>query len=128
MRCDSLETWRRLASPKSPVQWQDHRSAKECARAWLGVEAGIPRELRKVLRSHDHFGEILESSKGVDRIVQLVGRVLPRGAGEGVRGGVGRAGGRTGVGGGRGKWGRSPRAAQPSGYPRLCQRLGDCLV
>jgi hypothetical protein len=58
---DSLELWQRLAGPRSAVQWQDDRRAKECARAWLG-EGGTPRipdEIRAVLGSHPAFSEIL---------------------------------------------------------------------
>lgn len=59
---DSLETWERLAGPKTSVQWQDHRSAKECAVAWLEGDAGgcIPDELLSVLSSHGDIGPILE--------------------------------------------------------------------
>lgn len=59
---DSLEKWERLAGPKRSVQWQDHRSAKECARAWLEGEPPrrIPEELVTVLSTHHDFGNVLE--------------------------------------------------------------------
>lgn len=59
---DSVDLWKRLAGPKTSDQWQDHRSAKECARAWLGETDPfqIPEELLAVLATHDDFGEILE--------------------------------------------------------------------
>ncbi|MEX2530801.1 MAG: hypothetical protein WD960_08510 [Gemmatimonadota bacterium] len=59
---DSLEVWERLAGPKSPIQWQDDRSAKECARAWLGDtgDPEIPEEIRAVLERHPEFSEIGE--------------------------------------------------------------------
>lgn len=59
---DNLEVWERLAGPKSAVQWQDDRSAKECARAWLGhtSEPGIPEEIRAVLEGHPAFSEIVD--------------------------------------------------------------------
>ena len=59
---DSLDAWERLAGPKSPDQWKDYRSAKECARAWLAETDPfqIPRELLDVLGTHPDFGEILE--------------------------------------------------------------------
>lgn len=58
----SLEDWERLAGPKSAVQWQDYRSAKECARAWLerNDSTRIPEELERVLTSHPDFGAIRE--------------------------------------------------------------------
>jgi hypothetical protein len=56
----SLESWERLAGPKRSGQWQDHRSAKECARAWLGGDGGIgiPAEIARVLASSEDFSEI----------------------------------------------------------------------
>ena len=58
---DSIELWQELASPKSSIQWKDGRSAKECARAWLG-DAGsggaIPPEIVQVLLSTGHFSGI----------------------------------------------------------------------
>lgn len=58
----SLEEWERLAGPKSAVQWQDYRSAKECARAWLerSDSTRIPEELERVLTGHPDFGTIRE--------------------------------------------------------------------
>ena len=58
----SLEEWERFAGPKSAVQWQDYRSAKECARAWLerNDSTRIPEELERVLTSHPDFGAIRE--------------------------------------------------------------------
>jgi len=58
----SLEEWERYAGPKSAVQWQDYRSAKECARSWLERDdpARIPEELERVLTAHPDFGAIRE--------------------------------------------------------------------
>lgn len=57
-----MDEWERLAGPKSAVQWQDYKSAKECAYAWLGGggPAGIPEELTRILQAHADFGTILE--------------------------------------------------------------------
>jgi hypothetical protein len=57
---DSLPLWELLAGPKSSVQWQDHRSAKESAKAWLGTSAGaaIPSEIVRVLSTHPDFSQI----------------------------------------------------------------------
>lgn len=57
---DSIELWERLASPKSSIQWKDHRSAKECARAWLGAlgNVAIPTEVLQVLATSSDFSEI----------------------------------------------------------------------
>jgi len=55
----SLHEWERLASPKSPDQWVDGRSAKESARAWLeggGVE--LPAEVGAALAAHPAFGPV----------------------------------------------------------------------
>jgi hypothetical protein len=57
-RLTTLEDWRIHAGPKSTVQWQDHRSAKESARAWLGAGPGIPEEIREVLEAHPKFGPL----------------------------------------------------------------------
>lgn len=57
---DSLELWERLAGPKSSVQWQDHRSAKESAKSWL-AESGssaMPSEIVRVLSTHPDFSAI----------------------------------------------------------------------
>ena len=56
----TLELWERYAGPKSAIQWQDGRSAKECAKAWLGTgdSGSIPAEILQVFRSHDDFGEL----------------------------------------------------------------------
>ena len=57
----SLETWRRLAGPKKPMEhWKDGRSAKESARAWLEcTPACVPAEIDQALRAHPDFGTIL---------------------------------------------------------------------
>lgn len=59
---DSLDTWKRLAGPKSGLQWQEYRSAEECAIAWLscGGTTGIPDELLNVLGTHRDFGRVIE--------------------------------------------------------------------
>jgi hypothetical protein len=49
----TLEEWWQLAPPKSPeIHWQDGRSAKEVARAWLEALPGIPPEVDKLLKSN----------------------------------------------------------------------------
>ena len=56
----SLETWRRLAGPKTEQQWKDGRSAKESARAWLEcTPARVPAEIEQALSTHCDFGRIL---------------------------------------------------------------------
>lgn len=56
----SLDDWLEHAGPKRRVQWQDHRSAKESARAWLDSPRGaIPTEIAHALQTHADFGEIL---------------------------------------------------------------------
>ena len=55
-----LETWRHLAGPKKEVQWQNGRSAKECARAWLELNPDcVPAEISQALRTHPDLGSIL---------------------------------------------------------------------
>lgn len=57
--CD-LETWLRLAGPKTKEQWKDGRSAKESARAWLErTPACVPPEIEQALSAHPDFGTIL---------------------------------------------------------------------
>ena len=57
--CD-LETWLRLAGPKTKEQWKDGRSAKESARAWLErTPACVPAEVGQALSAHPDFGRIL---------------------------------------------------------------------
>lgn len=55
-----LDDWRARAGPKDPVlQWKDHRSAKELARAWL--EPGghhLPMEVSAALEAHADFAEV----------------------------------------------------------------------
>lgn len=57
----TLEDWERLAGPKAPYQWQDGRSSKEVARAWLDAVASggvMPNEVTKALLSHPSFSAI----------------------------------------------------------------------
>ena len=55
-----LETWRRVAGPKKEDQWQDGRSAKECARAWLELNPDyVPAEISQALCGHPDLGRIL---------------------------------------------------------------------
>ena len=59
-----LETWRRLAGPKTEQQWKDGRSAKESARAWLEcTPARVPAEIEQALSTHCDFGRILPGWK-----------------------------------------------------------------
>jgi hypothetical protein len=59
---DSLTAWEEHAGPMRPEQWTDHRSAKECARAWVSETDPfrIPSELLQVLATHEDFGEVLK--------------------------------------------------------------------
>ncbi len=55
-----LETWSRLAGPKSPDQWVAGRSAMEAARAWVGLTSpALPSEIGGVLASHPDFGTVI---------------------------------------------------------------------
>ena len=58
----TLDDWHIHAGPKLDVQWQDDRSAKESARAWLSSAPEIPVELREVLLSHSDIGPLQEWS------------------------------------------------------------------
>lgn len=60
---EDLETWRRLAGPKRDIQWQDGRSAKEAARAWLEFSPGsLPPEIHRLLLSHTDLGRLVDWS------------------------------------------------------------------
>jgi len=55
----TLEEWQLHAPPKSANHWQDNRSAKEGARAWLEVASpGLPPGLADLLASHPDFGTV----------------------------------------------------------------------
>ena len=57
----SLEDWELRAGPKSYDQWVDDRSAKELARAWLGLDGSeFPVEVQKTLASHAAFSSVRE--------------------------------------------------------------------
>ncbi|MEQ1628600.1 MAG: hypothetical protein ABL965_14475 [Nitrospira sp.] len=57
----SLEDWELRAGPKSHEQWVDDRSAKEAARAWLGLDGSeLPVEVQKALASHAAFSSVRE--------------------------------------------------------------------
>src|SRR4051812_25142375 len=61
MPIETLEVWESKAGPKNRDHWQDHRSAKECARAWLEVTAPrLPLGLADLLASHPNFGTVIE--------------------------------------------------------------------
>lgn len=55
-----LDDWRDRAGPKDPVlQWKDHRSAKELARAWLEPGDGhLPVEVADLLTTHSDFSRV----------------------------------------------------------------------
>lgn len=55
----TLEQWGRIAGPKRPDQWAEHRSAMEVGRAWLEGDGDMPREVASALESHADFGPIL---------------------------------------------------------------------
>lgn len=58
-----LEEWESLAGPKRRAHWQDDRSAKEVARAWLGVTApSLPAEVATALDAHPAFGTVVDWS------------------------------------------------------------------
>lgn len=57
----SLEDWELRAGPKRHDQWVDDRSAKEVARAWLGLNGSeFPVEVQKTLNSHAAFASVHE--------------------------------------------------------------------
>jgi hypothetical protein len=57
----SLGDWERLAPPKSRGQWQDGRSAKETAVAWLeGGGEELPEEVSALFAAHGDFGPVLD--------------------------------------------------------------------
>ncbi len=57
----SLKDWELRAGPKSHDHWVDDRSAKEVARAWLGLNGPeIPGEVQKTLASHPAFSSVHE--------------------------------------------------------------------
>lgn len=57
----SLEDWELRAGPKSQNQWVDGRSAKEVARAWLGLNGSeFPVEVQKTMNSHAAFASVHE--------------------------------------------------------------------
>lgn len=57
----SLEDWELRAGPKRHDQWVDDRSAKEAARAWLGLNGSeLPVEVQKTLNSHAAFASVQE--------------------------------------------------------------------
>jgi hypothetical protein len=58
----SLSDWEKRAPPKSPVHWQDGRSAKETARCWLAGGDRLPPEVSATLESHPAFGPVLSWS------------------------------------------------------------------
>jgi hypothetical protein len=62
---ETMEEWYHLAPPKSPEKhWQDDRSAKEVARAWLGALPGIPPEVDALLKSNvDLEGVVLDRAE-----------------------------------------------------------------
>jgi len=56
-----LDTWGRLAGPKTSEQWKAGRSAMEVARAWIGLHSPrLPVEIEEVLTSHHDFGACLD--------------------------------------------------------------------
>ena len=58
----SLDDWQRHAGPKSPVQWQDGRSAKETARHWLAALPALPADVVATLASHPNFSTVTDWS------------------------------------------------------------------
>lgn len=57
----SLEDWELRAGPKRHDQWVDDRSAKEAARAWLGLNGSeFPVEVHKTMSSHAAFANVHE--------------------------------------------------------------------
>lgn len=59
---ETMDRWAEFARPKSPNQWQDDRSAKQCARAWLSRPdpTRILPDIEQVLRTSPDFGDIIE--------------------------------------------------------------------
>ena len=55
----SLDEWFLHAPPKKPTQWQDGRSAKDAATAWLAVSSPkLPLEVESLLTSSNDFGPV----------------------------------------------------------------------
>lgn len=53
---NTVEEWGKLAGPKDSIQWKDHRSAKESAKAWIeNNKPVIPVEIKKIFENSDHF-------------------------------------------------------------------------
>ena len=59
VQIQTLDVWKACAGPKKSEHWQDHRSAKEGARAWLGVTSPeLPPGLAELLMSHADFDRV----------------------------------------------------------------------
>jgi len=56
----SLLDWENFAGPKSKGHWDDDRSAKEVARAWLASDGKLPTEVAAALLAHPRFGAVRE--------------------------------------------------------------------
>ena len=66
-----LDTWLRLAGPKSAIQWKDGRSAKESAKAWLAAFPMIPAEITETLVSHADIDEFVEWQAEPEALVRF---------------------------------------------------------
>lgn len=56
---NSVEEWGKYAGPKEDIQWKNHRSAKESAKAWFrdGIPK-IPTEIKNLIENSNDFGAI----------------------------------------------------------------------
>ena len=75
----SLADWERFGGPQKSFQWQDGRSAKECAKAWLRTGGpALPSELAALFSTHP-----LTSQLVIDRAYPEVETRLDRFQGNG---------------------------------------------
>lgn len=57
----SMADWFAHAPPKGlKLHWQDGRSAKETARAWIDALPAMPSEIEDVLKAHPDFGPVFD--------------------------------------------------------------------
>ena len=52
----SVDQWRRLAPPKRHIHWQDGRSAKESARAWIAAAPHMPPDIERTIAACPDIG------------------------------------------------------------------------
>lgn len=70
----TLDDWQHHAGPKSPVHWQDFRSAKETARHWLAALPALPADVSATLASHPDFSPVTDWSAEPELQLRFDGR------------------------------------------------------